>query len=77
MLRLRLRRLVPGRVLGIARGLRSSVPWAKERNTTAEGTQEKVQTCGRSKAPLLVRGEKKGAGLHRKFPALEGAPPKA
>ena len=38
-------------------GLRSSVPWAKEGNNTAEGTQEKVWADRRGKAPLLGRGE--------------------
>ena len=40
--------------------LRSSSPWAKEGNTTAEGTQEKVQTCRRGKTPQLDRGEEEG-----------------
>ena len=51
-------------------GLRSSASRAKEGNTTAEGTWEKVWTCRRGKAPLLGRGEKEGRSaignsLHR------------
>ena len=38
----------------------SSVPWAKEGNATAEGTQEKVWTGRRGKTPLLRRGEAEG-----------------
>ena len=41
-------------------GLRSSASRAKEGNTTAEGTWEKVWTCRRGKSPLLGRGEKEG-----------------
>ena len=36
------------------------MPWAKEGNTTAKGTQEKVRTCRRGKALLLGRGEEEG-----------------
>ena len=36
------------------------MPWAKEGNTMEEGSQEKVWTCRRGKAPLLGRGEEKG-----------------
>lgn len=45
------------------------MPRAKEGNAIAEGTQEKVQTCRRGKAPLMGKGG--GAGCHRKLPALE------
>ena len=37
----------------------------------AKGTQEKVQTCKRSKAPLLGRARGGGVDHHRKCPALE------
>ena len=36
------------------------MPQAEEGNAMAEGTQEKVQTCRRGKAPLLGRGEEEG-----------------
>ena len=57
-LRLKLWRSAPGRGLGLAvwkqpEGLGSSVPWAGEWKTTAEGTQEEVLAHQRSKAPLL------------------------
>ena len=46
--------------MGMARGLRISVPWAKEGNAMAEGTQKKVWTHRKGKAPLLGRGEEEG-----------------
>ena len=36
------------------------MPWAEEGIDMAEGTQEKVWTCRRSRAPLLVRREEEG-----------------
>lgn len=59
-LRLRLWRSVPREDWGQHEGLRSSTPLAKEGNTTAERTREKVQTSRRGKAPLLGRGEEEG-----------------
>ena len=41
-------------------GLRSRGPRAKEGNTSAEGTQEKVWTCRRGRPPLLGRGVEEG-----------------
>ena len=70
MLRLRLWRSVPERW---HEGLRSSVPRAKEENAMVEGTQEKVQTCRKGKAPLLGRGEEEGQAIHKKLLALESA----
>ena len=74
-MRLRLQRSVPGRGLGLAmwgqpEEPRSSVPWAGEWNTRAEGTREKVWANGRSKVPFLgrVRGggwTPIGISLHR------------
>ena len=51
----------------------NSVPQAGEGNATAEGTQQKVQTCRRGKAPLLGRVKGGGADRHRKLPSPEGA----
>lgn len=64
-LRLRLWRSVLGRGLGLTvwrqpEGLGSGVPRAGEWSTTAEGTQEEVYTCSRSKTPLLWRARKGG-----------------
>ena len=72
-LRLRLWRSVPGRGLGLAvwgqpEELRSSelqageryMPRARERNTRAEGTWEKVWTRRRGKGPLLGTREEEG-----------------
>ena len=36
------------------------MPWAKEWNATAEGTQEKFWTRRRGKVPLLGGGEEEG-----------------
>ena len=36
------------------------MPWTKEGNDMAEGTQEKVQTCRRGKAPLFGRRVEEG-----------------
>ena len=43
--------------------------WAGEWNATAEGTQEKVWACRRSKAPLLGRVRGGWADGHRNLPA--------
>ena len=51
----------------------SGKPQAEEGNATAEGTQEKVQTCRRGKVPLLGRVRGGGADCHRKFLAPEYA----
>ena len=40
-----------------------TVHWAKEGNTIAEGTREKVQTHGRGKVPLLGRGKEEGQAI--------------
>lgn len=61
MLILRLQRSVLGR--GLWRqpeGLRSCVPRAGERSTTAKGNWEEVWACRRSKAPLLGGQEEGG-----------------
>ena len=57
VLRLRLQGSVLERGLGLAvcrhpEGLGSSVPQSREPNTTAEGTQEEVWACRKSKMPL-------------------------
>ena len=49
--------------------LGSGVPWAAERNATAEGTGEEVWAGGRSKALLLERAGGGGAHHHRNLPA--------
>ena len=49
------------------------MPWTKEGNDMAEGTQEKVQTCRREKVPLLGRMREGGVGCHRKLLAPESA----
>ena len=36
------------------------MPWAKEGKAMAKGTQEKVQTHRRGKAPLSEKGEEVG-----------------
>ena len=46
---------------GQPEGLGNSVPQAEEGNTTAKGTQEKVQTCRREKMPLSGRARGGGA----------------
>ena len=50
-------------------GLRSSVSWAGEQNTTAEGTWEEVWAYRRSKVPLLGRVREGEADHHRNLPA--------
>ena len=50
------------------------MPWVGEENTMVEGTQEKVQTCRRGKAPLLGRVRGEGVDCHRKLPSPECTP---
>ena len=52
-------------------GWGNDISWAGEGNATAEGTQEKVQTCRRGKAPLLGWARGGGAVYHRKLPEPE------
>ena len=49
------------------------MPCAGEGNTTAEGTQGKVQTLRRVKVPLLGRVRGGGVDHHKKLPELERA----
>ena len=71
VLKLGLRRSVPGRGLELAvwrqsEGPGSSVLWAGEQNATAKGTQKEVWVHRRrSKAPLLGRVRGRGADNHR------------
>ena len=51
----------------------NGMPRARERNTRAEGTWEKVWTRRRGKAPLLERVRGGGADHHRKLPGPEHA----
>ena len=43
--------------------------WAREWNTTVEGTWEEVWVCRRSKAPLLRRVRRGGVDHHRNLTA--------
>jgi len=54
-----------GENLGPHEGPRSSAPWAKQGNTTAEGTQEKAQTHRRGKVPPPGRTRVKSWSLCR------------
>ena len=53
-------------------GLGSGTSRVGEGNAKTEGTQEKVWTCRRGKAPLLGK-VREGPDHHRKLPALEHA----
>lgn len=69
-LRLRIQRSVLGRGLGLAvwrqlEQLGSSVPWAREPSTIAEGSWEEVWDHRSSKAPLLGRVTGGKADHHR------------
>ena len=73
-LRLRLRRSVSGRGLGLAvwrqpEGLGSSVPPAGEQNATAKGTREEVWAHRRSKVPFLGMTRGGGVDHHGNIPA--------
>ena len=73
VLRLRLWKSIPGRVLGLAvwgqtEGLRIGVLQTGEWNARAEGTREEVWAHRRSKVPLLGRVRGGGADCHRNLP---------